>query len=70
MMKTAFIVFCSPAGSTRHVAGVIAERLKEKSITVHQLDLGIVRDASRFIETMIRQRVETLNEKPPTQIFL
>lgn len=49
-MKSAFIVYSSPAGSTRHVAGVITERLKEKSIAVHQLDLGIVRDVSRFIE--------------------
>ncbi len=49
-MKTAFVAFCSPAGSTRHVADVIATCLKKKSVTVHQLDLGVVRDPSRYIE--------------------
>ena len=51
-MQRAFIVYCSPAGSTRHVAAVIAASLKEKSIDVQSLDLGIVRDTSRFIEKM------------------
>ena len=51
-MKTAFIVFCSPAGSTRHVADVIVKSLKDRSIDVQQLDLGIVSDPSRFIEKM------------------
>ena len=50
MMKTAFIVYCSPAGSTRHVAKVVAASLKEKPIDIHQLDLGIVRDPSRFVD--------------------
>jgi ferredoxin/flavodoxin len=47
-MKSAFIAYSSPAGSTRHVARVIAERLEEKSVTVHRLDLGISKDPSRF----------------------
>jgi len=51
-MKNAFLVFSSPAGSTRHVAEVIVKALKEKSIDVQQLDLGIVKDPSRFIEKM------------------
>jgi menaquinone-dependent protoporphyrinogen IX oxidase len=38
-MKSAFIAYSSPAGSTRHVARVIAERLEEKSVTVHRWDL-------------------------------
>lgn len=49
-MKSAFIVYSSPAGSTRHVAEVIAASLKEKSVDVHQLDLGIVRDPSGFVQ--------------------
>jgi ferredoxin len=51
-MKTAFIVFISPAGSTRHVAGVIGNQLEEKSVTVHRLDLGISRNPSPFIEKL------------------
>lgn len=51
-MKSAFIVYSSPAGSTRHVAEVIVKSLKERSIDVQQLDLGIVRDPSRFIEKL------------------
>ena len=53
-MQRAYIVYCSPAGSTRHVAHVIATALKEKSVDVQQLDLGVVRDPTRFIETMRR----------------
>ena len=51
-MKTAFIVFSSPAGSTRHVAQVMIECLKAKSIGVHRLDLGISKDPSRFIDAL------------------
>jgi ferredoxin/flavodoxin len=51
-MKNAFIVYCSPAGSTRHVARVIGDRLEENSVTVHRLDLGISRDPSPFIEKL------------------
>lgn len=51
-MKSAFIVYSSPAGSTRHVADVIVKSLKENSIDVQQLDLGIVSDPSRFIEKL------------------
>ena len=57
-MKSAFIAYCSPAGSTRHVAEVIVKSLKERSIDVQQLDLGIVRDPSRFIEKMRDAREE------------
>jgi ferredoxin/flavodoxin len=48
-MKTAFVVFCSPAGSTGHVAQVIADSLKEKAVTTHLLDLGAGQDPSPFI---------------------
>lgn len=51
-MKTAFIVYCSPAGSTRHVAQVIGEHLEEKSVTVHHLDLSIIKDPSRFVDLL------------------
>lgn len=57
-MKTAFVAFVSPAGSTRHVAEVIVKCLNENSIDVQQLDLGIVRDPSRFIE-----KLQTAGEK-------
>jgi ferredoxin/flavodoxin len=48
-MKTAFIAFCSPAGSTGHVARVIADALEERSIIIHLLDLGAGQDPSPFI---------------------
>ena len=48
-MKQAHIVYCSPAGSTAHVARVIADTLREKSITVHLLDLGSKEDRSGFM---------------------
>ena len=48
-MKTAFIVYCSPAGSTGHVARVIADALEERSISIHRLDLGAGQDPSPFI---------------------
>lgn len=51
-MKTACIVYCSPAGSTRHVAQAIGERLEEKSVSVHRLDLAIIKDPSRFVDLL------------------
>ncbi|WP_319522023.1 EFR1 family ferrodoxin [uncultured Desulfosarcina sp.] len=51
-MKTAFVVYCSPAGSTRHVAEVIAASLKENSVTVHTLDLGSAADPAPFVEQL------------------
>ncbi|BBO90370.1 EFR1 family ferrodoxin [Desulfosarcina ovata] len=39
-MKNAYVVYCSPAGSTGHVAQVIANELKNQSVTVTMLDLG------------------------------
>ncbi|BBO69350.1 (Fe-S)-binding protein [Desulfosarcina alkanivorans] len=48
-MKTALIVYCSPAGSTRHVAQVIGDRLEEEAVTVHRLDLAITKDPSRYV---------------------
>ena len=43
-MKMALFVYCSPAGSTRHVAKVMAEAFKSKSSSTTLLDLGIVTD--------------------------
>jgi ferredoxin/flavodoxin len=51
-MKTAFVVYCSPAGSTRHVAEVIAASLKENSVTVTTLDLGIVADPASVVDRL------------------
>ena len=63
-MKNAYIVFCSPSGSTGHVAHVIADALVEKSIGVHLLDLGTGGDTSRFIELL-----KTTDFNSLTQIF-
>jgi len=57
-MKTAYIVFCSPAGSTGHVTQVIADSLEEKSIPVHRLDLGAGQDPSRFIGLLKRAEAD------------
>lgn len=51
-MKTALIVYCSPAGSTRHVAQVIGDRLEEEAVTVHRLDLAITKDPSRYVDLL------------------
>jgi len=51
-MKNAYIAFCSPAGSTGHVARVIADALKERSISIHLLDLGAGQDPSSFIDLL------------------
>ena len=51
-MKTAFVVYCSPAGSTRHVAEVIAASLKENSVTVTTLELGIEADPASVVDRL------------------
>ncbi len=44
MSNRYFIVYCSPAGSTRHVAGVIEGALDSSRAEVHALDLGVKGD--------------------------
>ncbi len=51
-MKTAFVVYCSPGGSTRHVAQVVAGVLSENAITVQRLDLGISKDPAGFVDRL------------------
>jgi flavodoxin/ferredoxin len=51
-MKTAFVAYCSPAGSTRHVAEVIAESLKANAVNVHMLDLGAADDPAAFVDKL------------------
>ena len=51
-MKTAFVAYCSPAGSTRHVAEVIRASLEENSVTVHTLDLGTAADPGPFVDQL------------------
>jgi len=51
-MNSAFVAFCSPAGSTGHVAQVLSDFLTEKAVTVHLLDLGAGQDASRFLKLL------------------
>ena len=51
-MKTAFVAFCSPAGSTSHVAQVIADSLREKAVTVHQMDSSAGQDPSRIMDLL------------------
>ncbi len=51
-MKHAYIAYCSPAGSTGHVARVMADALETRSIAVHRLDLGQPDDRSGFLERL------------------
>lgn len=49
MLKKAAIVYCSPGGSTRHVAQVIEKELEHVGMTVLSVDLGKGDDASSII---------------------
>lgn len=46
MNKTVYVVFCSPAGSTKHVAGIIGEEFERQQADVRTLDLGKEKDWS------------------------
>jgi NAD-dependent dihydropyrimidine dehydrogenase PreA subunit len=45
-----FIAYCSPAGSTKHVADVIRNQLLQLNDMVYLLDLGADKDWSEFIK--------------------
>ncbi len=45
-----FIVFCSPAGSTKHVADVIQQELTKRRVETHTLDLGREHDWSGVLD--------------------
>ena len=47
-----FVVFCSPAGSTRHVAGVIEKELRRLQAEIFSLDLGRERDWSQALASI------------------
>lgn len=49
MLKKAAIVYCSPGGSTRHVAQVIGKELKKVDMIVLSADLGKGDDGSSVI---------------------
>lgn len=51
-MKYAYNDFCSPAGSTGHVARVITDALEERSVSIHLLDLSAGQDPSPFIDLL------------------
>lgn len=49
MKREAFIVYCSPAGTTRHVGEVIAGHLETLDMEVTQVDLGLRGDHSDIL---------------------
>jgi NAD-dependent dihydropyrimidine dehydrogenase PreA subunit len=49
MEMNLFVVFCSPSGSTKHVAEVIADSARALPAHVHTLDLGKERDWSEVL---------------------
>ncbi len=52
MERLFFIAFCSPAGSTKHVADVIQQELTKRRVGTHTLDLGREHDWSRVLDLM------------------
>jgi len=61
MSKTAMaslIVYCSPAGTTRHVAGVIRENMEAANVETFMLDLGEGGDNSLILSQI--QKAENL----------
>ncbi|MGB5986364.1 MAG: EFR1 family ferrodoxin [Desulfobacterales bacterium] len=55
-MPHAAIVYCSPAGSTRHVAKIIEKTLASLSVSVTCIDLGQTRNAIREFNAVARQQ--------------
>lgn len=49
-----FIVFSSPAGSTRRVAEVIGAGFSRRNFETQMLDLGTVRDHSEIVDCIRR----------------
>ena len=54
MKSKIFIAYCSPAGSTRHVATVIEGSLISLGSEVHCLDLGEKGDHNGFIDLIVK----------------
>ncbi len=50
--KKLFVVFCSPSGSTKHVAEVIADAARALPARVATLDLGREHDWSRILDSI------------------
>lgn len=57
MLKTAAIVYCSPAGTTRRVAQVMEKALEDAGVGVLSADLGKGRDGSSIIEEIKSREV-------------
>ncbi len=55
-IQKAFVVYCSPAGSTRHVSHIIARKLQEMKIEVIECDLS-----KKFSETSIITKINRGN---------
>ena len=52
MKTTWFVIFCSPSGSTKHVAEVIADSVRALPVEVHVLDLGKEREWSQVLNAI------------------
>lgn len=52
MNLTAFIVFCSPAGSTKKAATMVHAILNEYKIPIHVFDIGKKKDPEPFIKEL------------------
>jgi ferredoxin len=50
MKTTSFVIYCSPSGTTEHVAEVIVNVLTNLKTDVFVIDLGKERDGSSFLE--------------------
>ncbi|MCF8070607.1 MAG: EFR1 family ferrodoxin [Desulfobacterales bacterium] len=78
MFKKAAIVYCSPGGTTRHVAQVIEKQLENAGISVLTADLGKGNDGSFVIDEVkkgetclfIGSPVYVNHPLPPVQQFI
>jgi ferredoxin/flavodoxin len=56
-IQKAFIVYCSPAGTTRHVSQIIARKLQEMKIEVVECDLS-----KKFSETAVITKINRIKD--------
>jgi NAD-dependent dihydropyrimidine dehydrogenase PreA subunit/flavodoxin len=64
MLTKAAIVYCSPAGSTRHVAQVIGKELEQAGMTVLSADLSKGDDGSSVISAVRNEKIRLFIGSP------
>lgn len=57
MLQKAAVVYCSPGGSTRHVAQVVEKKLEHAGMTIVSADLGKGDDGSSVISELGNEKI-------------